>query len=112
MSTYKAIAEVCTILQNKVDVTKLWYLCKQFDQYVNTYLFEIETNLDSIWTTIEQDTNVEGLVRRSFGTSFTQLAKVIFSSKSFLYVNSIVQEIKDLSMTRQSTSNFVENQNR
>jgi len=111
-STYKATAEVCNELQYKVNVTEFWYPCKQFDQSVNTYLFEIEANLDNIWTTIGQDTSVEGRVRRSFGTSLTKMAKVLFSSKSFLDVTSILQGISDLSMARQSTSDLVENQTR
>jgi len=111
-STYKATAEVCTDLQNKVNVTEFWYPCKQFDQSVNTYLFEIEANLENIWTTIGQEPIVEERVRRSFGTSFTKLAKVLFSSKSFLDINSILQGIKDLSMAKQSTSDLVENQTR
>lgn len=111
-STYKATAEICTQLQYKVNVTEFWYPCKQFDQSVNTYLFEIEANLNNIWTTIGQDSSVEGRVRRSFGTSITKLAKVLFSSKSFLDVNLIFQGIKDLSMARQATSDLVENQTR
>ncbi|KAF0746819.1 Uncharacterized protein FWK35_00019772 [Aphis craccivora] len=63
-STYKATAEVCTQLQYKVNATEFWYPCKQFDKSINTYLFEIEANLDSIWTTIGQDSSVEGRVRR------------------------------------------------
>jgi len=58
--TYKVTAEICNELQYKVNVTQFWYLCKQFDQSVNTYLFEIEANLDNIWTTIGKDTSMEG----------------------------------------------------
>jgi len=111
-STYKATAEVCTDLQHKVNVTEFWYPCKQFDQSVNTYLFEIEANLDNIWTTIGQDAIMEGRVRCSFGTSLNKLAKVLYSSKSFLDVNPILQGIKDLYMARQSTSDLIENQTR
>jgi len=111
-STYKATAEVCTDLQHKVNVTEFWYPCKQFDQSVNTYLFEIEANLDNIWTTIGQDAIMEGRVRCSFGTSLNKLAKVLYSSKSFLDVNPILQGIKDLYMDRQSTSDLIENQTR
>ncbi|KAL4104594.1 hypothetical protein QTP88_019888 [Uroleucon formosanum] len=68
--------------------------------------------LKSTYKATAEDTSVEGRVRRSFNTSLTKLAKVLFSSKSFLDVNSILQGIKDLSMTRQSTSDLVENQTR
>lgn len=111
-STYKATVEVCTQLQYKINVTEFGYPCKQFDQSVNPYLFEIEANLDNIWTTIGQDSSVEGRGRRSLGTSFTKLAKVLFSSKSFLDVNAIFQGIKDLSMARQASSDLVEKQTR
>jgi len=111
-STYKGTAEVCTDLQYKVNVTEFWHPCKQFDQSINTYFFEIEANLENIWTTIGQDTSAEGRVRRFFGTSLTKLTKVLFSYKSFLDVNSILQGIKDLSMTKQPTSDLVENQTR
>ncbi|KAL4154336.1 hypothetical protein QTP88_000215 [Uroleucon formosanum] len=72
-STYKATAEVCTDLQYKDNVTEFWHPCKKFDQSINTYSFEIEANLDNIWTTIGQDTSAEGRVRRCFGTSLTKL---------------------------------------
>ncbi|KAL4085372.1 hypothetical protein QTP88_027231 [Uroleucon formosanum] len=98
------------IFSETFNVIEFWYPCKQFDKSINTYLFEIEANLDNIWTTIEQDTSVEGRVRRSFGTSLTKLVKVLFSSKPFLDVNSILRGIKDLSLARQSTSDLVENQ--
>ncbi|KAL4147920.1 hypothetical protein QTP88_002247 [Uroleucon formosanum] len=80
-STYKATAEVCTDLQYKINVIEFWH----------------PSNLDNIWTTIGQDTSAEGRVRRSIGTSLTKLAKVLFSSESFLeYIPSDNNSLTDI----------------
>lgn len=62
-------------------------------------------------TTIGQDTSTGERVRRSFGTSMTHLAKVLFSSSnSFFDATLIFKKIGELATTKLTATNLAENQ--
>lgn len=113
MSSYKEIASVCIELQNKISVSEFLHPCRQFDQSVHTFLFENEANHEKNWSLIGQSDNKEDRVRRGVANSIPKIAKVLFSSKQIIDVidvNYIIQKIRDLTVTEQSTDKLVDNQ--
>lgn len=106
-SLYNNTADICSTIIQNFENTDNYHTCQLFAQATLPYLYEIQTNHQTILSSIGPKITTVDRIRRGFGNTFKRLANVLYGISSNLDYELIFSKIIDFTSNKQTNTDLI-----
>lgn len=106
-SLYNNTADICSTIIQNFENTDNSHTCQLFAQATLPYLYEIQTNHQTILSSIGPKIITVDRIRRGFGNTFKRLANVLYGISSNLDYELIFSKIIDFTSNKQTNIDLI-----
>ena len=106
-SLYNNTADICSMITQNFENTDNSHTCQLFAQATLPYLYEIQTNHQTILSSIGPKITTVDRIHRGFGNTFKRLANVLYGISSNLDYELIFSKIIDFTSHKQTNTDLI-----